>query len=133
LPSRSLSNGLDKNRLFLHGISNESPLGLYRKCDVCRQSAHEIRNGLASGGAIGRMTVNGANFQAPEAGGPLVFDVGKGKVASAKERFRVKGVINADLFGQNRLPNLPCRRLKAAAGPCKILSNTVPRRPVRSR
>ena len=68
---------------------------------------HKIAYGLQLaykapvGGAIGLMTVNGANFQAQEAGGVLLFDAAKGKVVSAEERFRVKGVINANLLGQN--------------------------------
>ena len=31
----------------------------------------------------------------------LLFDAARGKVVSAEERFRVKGIINANLLGQN--------------------------------
>jgi len=52
-------------------------------------------------GGIGLMTINSANFLPPEAGGALLFDAVKGRVISAEERFRVKGVISANVLGQN--------------------------------
>lgn len=74
-----------------------------------QNNLHKISYGLQLvykapvGGAIGLLTVNGANFQPQEAGGLLFFDAVKGKVVAAEERFRVKGVINANLLGQNTL------------------------------
>jgi hypothetical protein len=68
---------------------------------------HKITYGLQlaykapKAGAAGLMAVNGANFQAPVAGGYLVFDAAKGRVIAAEERFRVKGFINVNLLGQN--------------------------------
>jgi hypothetical protein len=52
-------------------------------------------------GAAGLMAVNGANFQAPAAGGVILFDANRGRVIAAEERFRVKGAINVNLLGQN--------------------------------
>lgn len=53
------------------------------------------------GGGAGLMPVNAANFQQPNAGGMLLFDAGRGRVVAAEERFRVKGLININLLGQN--------------------------------
>lgn len=68
---------------------------------------HKITYGLQlaykapKAGAAGLMAVNSANFQPPVAGGVLVFDAAKGRVIAAEERFRVKGIINVNLLGQN--------------------------------
>ena len=42
-----------------------------------------------------------AAFQAQEAGGAIYFDADQGKVTAAEERFRVRGVLNIVLLGQN--------------------------------
>ena len=55
----------------------------------------------AKGAAIAGMAVTGANFQPQEAGGILLFDTVRGRVVFAEERFRVKGVLAANLLGQN--------------------------------
>lgn len=52
-------------------------------------------------GAVGLLNVNGATFQPPFAEGMLLFDAVKGKVVAAEERFRVRGVVNINLLGQN--------------------------------
>lgn len=68
---------------------------------------HKITYGLQlaykapKAGAAGPTTVNSANFQAPVAGGALIFDAARGRVIAAEERFRVKGLINVNLLGQN--------------------------------
>jgi len=69
---------------------------------------HKIASGLqlaykapAAGAAIGGMQIKGVQFQAPDAGGILLFDPVRGKVVAAEERFRVKGVLNTSLLGQN--------------------------------
>lgn len=54
-------------------------------------------------GMVGLMKVNGANFQIQQAEGVLLFDSDKGRVVGAEERFRVRGVINSTLLGQNTL------------------------------
>lgn len=56
-----------------------------------------------NGGGLGMMKVNNANFQPQQAEGQLLFDSARGKVVSAEERFRVRGVLNANLLGQNTL------------------------------
>jgi hypothetical protein len=55
------------------------------------------------GGMIGGMKINGAEFQPPQAEGALWFDTARGRVVAAEERFRVRGVLNATLLGQNTL------------------------------
>ena len=68
---------------------------------------HKVSYGLQlvykapQAGGIGLMTVNSANFQAPTAGGVILFDPARGRVIAAEERFRVKGLINVNLLGQN--------------------------------
>ncbi len=70
---------------------------------------HKVAYGLQlaykspAAGAVGLMTVNSANFKAPEAGGFLLFDASQGRVVAAEERFRVRGLINANVLGQNTL------------------------------
>ena len=72
-----------------------------------QKDLHKITYGLQmthkapTAGAVGVMTFNGANFQAQETGGVLLFDAVRGKVVAAEERFRVKGLVNANLLGQN--------------------------------
>ena len=63
----------------------------------------QLKHQAKKGGQIGGMAINGANFQAQEAAGVLLFDAERGKVVAAEERFRVKGVVNANLLGQNTL------------------------------
>lgn len=58
---------------------------------------------MPAAGAIGLMTVNSANFKTPEATGVLLFDAARGRVVAAEERFRVQGLINANVLGQNTL------------------------------
>ena len=53
----------------------------------------------AAGAAIGGMKITGAQFQPQEARGVIAFDAARGKVVSAEERFRVKGVLNGNLLG----------------------------------
>jgi hypothetical protein len=68
---------------------------------------HRISYGLQlkykspAAGAVGLMTVNGADFLPPEAGGVLLFNAERGRVVTAEERFRVRGVVNANVLGQN--------------------------------
>jgi hypothetical protein len=50
---------------------------------------------------LGLLTVQSADFKTPQTGGTLFFDAVKGKVVAAEERFRVTGVLNASLLGQN--------------------------------
>jgi hypothetical protein len=52
-------------------------------------------------GAVGMMKINGATFQPPQAEGMLLFDSVKGRTVAAEERFRVRGLISVNLFGQN--------------------------------
>jgi hypothetical protein len=52
-------------------------------------------------GAVGMLKVAGANFQPPQAEGVLLFDAVKGRVIAAEERFRVRGVIQLPVLGQN--------------------------------
>ena len=49
------------------------------------------------------MKINGANFQPQQAGGELLFDSARGRVIAAQETFRVKGLLNANVLGQNTL------------------------------
>jgi hypothetical protein len=52
-------------------------------------------------GAVGMLKVAGANFQPPLAEGVLLFDAAKGRVIAAEERFRVRGIIQLPILGQN--------------------------------
>ena len=68
---------------------------------------HKIGYGLQlaykapkAGATIGGMQILGAEFQAPEAGGVLVFDAVRGKVVAAEERFRVKGLLTTSILGE---------------------------------
>jgi hypothetical protein len=65
--------------------------------------ALQMKHRAPARGQLGGMTVNSANFQTQEAGGVLLFDAARGKVVAAEERFRVNGVVNARLLGQNTL------------------------------
>ena len=63
------------------------------------KAQHKIGYGLQlmykapkAGTAIAGMRILSAEFQAPEAGGVLLFDAVRGKVVAAEEQFRVKGV-----------------------------------------
>jgi hypothetical protein len=55
----------------------------------------------AAASQLGLLTVQSADFKSPQAVGTLFFDAVKGKVVAAEERFRVAGVLNASLLGQN--------------------------------
>src|SRR5262245_10585272 len=55
----------------------------------------------AAASQLGLLTVQSADFKSPQSGGTLFFDAVKGKVVAAEERFRVTGVLNASLLGQN--------------------------------
>jgi hypothetical protein len=63
--------------------------------------AMQLAHKAAPGGLVMGMPVGGVTFQAPEAGGVLYFDLNRGRVAAAEERFRVRGVLNLQLLGQN--------------------------------
>lgn len=52
-------------------------------------------------GSIGGLKINGAVFQPQQAEGVILFDAANGRVVEAQERFRVRGVINTSLLGQN--------------------------------
>ena len=75
-----------------------------RQADVHRISyALQLAYRAPGAGAVGMMKVNSANFQPQEAGGFLLFDSARGRVTAAEERFHVRGVLNANLLGQNTL------------------------------
>lgn len=52
------------------------------------------------GGAIGLMTVQNAQFNPPQGSGFLLFDSRRGRVIAAEERFRVQGILTANILGQ---------------------------------
>lgn len=52
-------------------------------------------------GTVGMMAIQGAKFQTQQAEGALLFDSARGKVVGAEERFRVAGLLNANILGQN--------------------------------
>lgn len=51
-------------------------------------------------GAIGLMTIQNAQFNPPQGSGFLLFDSRRGRVIAAEERFRVQGVLTANILGQ---------------------------------
>ncbi|MSQ96106.1 MAG: hypothetical protein EXR98_16345 [Gemmataceae bacterium] len=74
-----------------------------------QQNLHKVAYGLQlayrapNAGMIAGMKINGAQFQPQQAEGTILFDAAKGRVVAAEERFRVRGVINTNLLGQNTL------------------------------
>ncbi len=75
-----------------------------------QKDLHRITYGLklaykapVVGAGAGMMKLNGANFQPQQAGGELIFDSARGRVVLAQETFRVKGLLNANVLGQNTL------------------------------
>jgi hypothetical protein len=63
--------------------------------------AHEMAHQAPQGGMLGGMKIGGANFKARQAEGVLAFDTARGRVVAAEERFRVFGVVNMNVLGQN--------------------------------
>jgi hypothetical protein len=61
--------------------------------------AYQAPQGAAPGGQP--VQVVASKFQAPEAGGALLYDVQHGKTAAAEERFFVRGTLVMNLLGQN--------------------------------
>jgi hypothetical protein len=72
--------------------------GTSHKIAYAMQLAHQAPTG---GTPLMGLAINGATFQAQEAGGTLFFDATRGRVLAAEERFRVRGVLNLQLLGQN--------------------------------
>ncbi len=70
---------------------------------------HKVAYGLQlayrapNAGIIAGMKINGAQFQPQQAEGAILFDADRGRVIEAQERFRVRGVVNTNLLGQNTL------------------------------
>ncbi|MBI3821900.1 MAG: hypothetical protein HY289_04375 [Planctomycetes bacterium] len=70
---------------------------------------HKVAYGLQlaykapGAGMVGLMKVDNANFQTQQAEGVILFDATRGRVVGAEERFRVRGVVNATLVGQQVL------------------------------
>jgi hypothetical protein len=76
------------------------------------KTQHVIRYGLdlaykapavAPGAGLAGMKVNAADFKPQLANGMLRFDAAKGRVVYAEEVFHVRGVLNANLLGQNQI------------------------------
>jgi hypothetical protein len=72
--------------------------GTYHKIAYTMQLAHKAP---APGNLVLTLPINGARFQAQEAGGVLYFDPARGRVLAAEERFHVRGVLALQILGQN--------------------------------
>jgi hypothetical protein len=78
--------------------TNAGRQGDTHKIVYAMQLAHMA---AATGGLVMGLPIHGAKFQAQEAGGVLYFDPACGRVRTAEERFRVRGVLNLQILGQN--------------------------------
>jgi hypothetical protein len=76
----------------------DGPQGGTHKIDYAMQLAHKA---AAPGSLVMGLPIQGARFQAQEAGGVLYFDSARGRVRTAEERFRVRGVLDLQILGQN--------------------------------